>query len=98
MTTNGALRAARLVRAAGRDHLRWAGPAALLCAGTGWWLLGPATGGDGTVLGILAAGGWGLGLLPVHSDSRPTGPARRRPSAAPAPPPATEDEPQGLSR
>ncbi|MCU7822605.1 hypothetical protein [Kitasatospora sp. DSM 101779] len=70
-------RAQVLVRAAGRAHLRWVGPAALLCAAAGWWLFGPVAGGDGPALGILAAGGWGLGLLPVHTDRRLTGPARR---------------------
>ncbi|MCX5210563.1 hypothetical protein OG689_14895 [Kitasatospora sp. NBC_00240] len=50
-----------------------------------WWLLltrGP--GADGVVLGALAAGGWGLGLLPIHADPRLTGPARRS-GESPAP-------------
>ncbi|MQS14231.1 hypothetical protein F7Q99_18635 [Streptomyces kaniharaensis] len=50
-----------------------------LSAGLAWWLLAvrgqPA---DGAVLGLLAAGGWGLGLIPVHADRSATGPARRR--------------------
>ncbi|GAA2147882.1 hypothetical protein GCM10009760_39260 [Kitasatospora kazusensis] len=37
-----------------------------------WWLLldsGLRT--DGAALGLLAAGGWGLGLVPVHSNRLP---------------------------
>ncbi|MFI2612342.1 hypothetical protein [Kitasatospora sp. NPDC018619] len=48
-------------------------------AGLAWWLLvvrGQLA--DGAVLGLLAAGGWGLGLIPVHADWSATGPARRR--------------------
>ncbi|MFD8707937.1 hypothetical protein ACFV1W_36080 [Kitasatospora sp. NPDC059648] len=33
---------------------------------------------DGAVLGLLAAGGWGLGLIPVHADRNATGPVGRR--------------------
>ena len=95
-------RARMLVSAAGSAHLRWVGPAVLLCAATGWWLLGPGTGGDGAVLGILAAGGWGLGLLPVHTDRRLTGPARRsRPapaSGARQDPNPARSEREGLTR
>ncbi|MEV6207701.1 hypothetical protein [Kitasatospora sp. NPDC051914] len=75
----GTGRAGVLVRTAGSAHLGWVGPAVLLCAAAGWWLFGPGRGGGGTALGILAAGGWGLGLLPVHADRRLTGPARRPP-------------------
>ncbi|MFG2843218.1 hypothetical protein ACGF12_08590 [Kitasatospora sp. NPDC048296] len=56
---------------------RWA-PVALT-AGLGWWLV--AVRGqlaDDAVLGLLAAGGWGLGLIPVHADRNATGPVRRR--------------------
>ncbi|MFE5586727.1 hypothetical protein [Kitasatospora sp. NPDC056531] len=56
---------------------RWV-PVALT-AGLAWWLL--AVRGqlaDGAVLGLLAAGGWGLGLIPVHADRNATGPVRRR--------------------
>ncbi|MEV7603457.1 hypothetical protein AB0O91_39425 [Kitasatospora sp. NPDC089797] len=63
-----------------------------LAAGLAWWLV--AVRGqlaDGAVLGLLAAGGWGLGLIPVHADRNATGPVRRRPAAAvgrvEAPPP-----------
>ncbi|MFD9691208.1 hypothetical protein ACFXPX_33345 [Kitasatospora sp. NPDC059146] len=49
-----------------------------LAGGLAWWLV--AVRGqlaDGAVLGLLAAGGWGLGLIPVHADRNATGPARR---------------------
>ena len=101
MPTCGALRAVRLVRAAGRNHPRWTASAALLCAATGWWLTGPGTSGGGAVLGRLAAGGWGLGLLPVHSDSRLTGPVRRMPAVLPPEPqpgPAGIPPDQGRNR
>ncbi|MGW2374804.1 MULTISPECIES: hypothetical protein [Kitasatospora] len=51
----------------------------VLAAGLAWWLMavrGQLT--DGAVLGLLAAGGWGLGLIPVHADRNATGPLRRR--------------------
>lgn len=51
----------------------------LAAGGLAWWL--PAVRGqltDGAVLGLLAAGGWGLGLIPVHADRWSTGPVRRR--------------------
>ncbi|MEV7927679.1 hypothetical protein [Kitasatospora sp. NPDC088779] len=54
----------------------------ILTAGLVWWL--PAVRGqlaDGAALGLLAAGGWGLGLIPVHADRNATGP-ERRPSVA----------------
>lgn len=43
-----------------------------------WFLLPTAArpGGSGTLLALLTLGGWGLGLLPVHSDRRNQGPAR----------------------
>ncbi|WP_030246734.1 hypothetical protein [Streptomyces sp. NRRL S-350] len=57
--------------------MRWI--LAAVAAGLAWWLL--AVRGqlaDGAVLGLLAAGGWGLGLIPVHADRNATGPDRRR--------------------
>ncbi|MBV6702097.1 hypothetical protein [Kitasatospora aureofaciens] len=51
----------------------------VLSAGLAWWLLvvrGQLA--DGAVLGLLVAGGWGLGLIPVHADRSATGPVRRR--------------------
>ncbi|MEV6972853.1 hypothetical protein [Kitasatospora sp. NPDC093806] len=51
----------------------------VLAGGLGWWVL--ASRGqlpDGAVPALLAAGGWGLGLIPVHADWRATGPVRRR--------------------
>ena len=42
-----------------------------------WLLLTRGPGADGAVLGVLAAGGWSLGLLPVHADPGLTGPRRR---------------------
>ncbi|MFJ3218748.1 hypothetical protein ACIPLC_22850 [Kitasatospora sp. NPDC086801] len=50
----------------------------ILTAGLIWWFL--AVRGqlaDGAVLGLLAAGGWGLGLIPVHADRDATGPKPR---------------------
>ncbi|MFH8384866.1 hypothetical protein ACH4E7_28660 [Kitasatospora sp. NPDC018058] len=50
-----------------------------LVTGLAWWVLvvrGQLA--DGAVLGLLAAGGWGLGLIPVHADRNATGPVRRR--------------------
>jgi hypothetical protein len=55
-----------------------------------WWVLAVPVAGlvwssvvhgqpaDGAALGLLAAGGWGLGLIPVHADRNATGPAARR--------------------
>ncbi|MFB7861428.1 MULTISPECIES: hypothetical protein [unclassified Streptomyces] len=55
----------------------------LVAGGLWWWavlrlLLVP--GESGPVEGAVAAGGWGLSLLPVHvaaSSARPGGPSRR---------------------
>ncbi|MEU9046371.1 MULTISPECIES: hypothetical protein [unclassified Kitasatospora] len=58
-------------------RVRWV--LAAVAAGLAWWLLvvrGQSA--DGAVLGLLAAGGWGLGLIPVHADRNATGPAPRR--------------------
>ncbi|MFE4971949.1 hypothetical protein ACFRAR_07500 [Kitasatospora sp. NPDC056651] len=60
-----------------RHPVRWA--LAASAAGLAWWLLvvrGQLA--DGAALGLLAAGGWGLGLIPVHADWKATGPVRRR--------------------
>ncbi|GAB7180734.1 hypothetical protein ATKI12_0565 [Kitasatospora sp. Ki12] len=57
--------------------MRWI--LAAVAAGLAWWLLvvrGQLA--DGAALGLLAAGGWGLGLIPVHADRNATGPAPRR--------------------
>ncbi|MBD0690671.1 hypothetical protein BG452_31890 [Streptomyces sp. CBMA123] len=57
--------------------VRWVLP--VLVAGLACWLV--AVRGqlaDGALLGLLAAGGWGLGLIPVHADRNATGPVRRR--------------------
>ena len=56
--------------------VRWVLPV-LLAVSAGWLLLTRGLSGDGAVLGVLAAGGWSLGLLPVHADPRLTGPRRR---------------------
>ncbi|MFC8454375.1 hypothetical protein [Kitasatospora sp. NPDC057223] len=40
-------------------------------------LLTRGPGDGGAALGVLAAGGWSLGLLPVHADPGSTGPQRR---------------------
>lgn len=61
-----------------RRSLSWAG--ALVLVGVCCWLLlagGYGFGGPGATLGLLTLGGWGLGLLPVHSDRRRTGPESR---------------------
>ncbi|MFD9126211.1 hypothetical protein [Kitasatospora sp. NPDC059571] len=95
----GIPRTAMRLAAAGRRHLsRWSVPAVLLSAAglplLGWWLVGPDLAARGATLGILAAGWWGLGLVPVHSDPSRTGPARRtrtvRPPADPAGAPAAQ--------
>ncbi|WP_244178846.1 hypothetical protein [Streptomyces rubellomurinus] len=58
----------------------------VLSAGLGWWLSAVRSGlVDGAVLGLLAAGGWGLGLIPVHADRNATGPARRPRAESAAP-------------
>ncbi|MET8700427.1 hypothetical protein ACFVUH_25960 [Kitasatospora sp. NPDC058032] len=52
---------------------------AVLAGGFGWWLAdGSGHLPGGAALGLLAAGGWGLGLIPVHADWRSTGPSRQR--------------------
>ncbi|WP_170290439.1 hypothetical protein [Kitasatospora atroaurantiaca] len=51
--------------------------AGLLCALCWWLLLGSSLRTGGAALGLLAAGGWGLGLVPVHSNRLLTGPRRR---------------------
>jgi hypothetical protein len=48
-----------------------------------WWLL-PGGSGSGAVLALLTLGGWGLGVLPVHSDRQPVR-SRRRLTAQPQP-------------
>ncbi|MER7706918.1 hypothetical protein ABTX81_28965 [Kitasatospora sp. NPDC097605] len=51
----------------------------VLACGLGWWLAdGSGRLPGGAVPALLAAGGWGLGLIPVHADWRSTGPSRRR--------------------
>ncbi|MEU1421986.1 hypothetical protein [Kitasatospora sp. NPDC005751] len=42
------------------------------------WLVLRGQPADGAALGLLAAGGWGLGLIPVHADRWSTGPEPRR--------------------
>ncbi|MED7951147.1 hypothetical protein [Streptomyces sp. BE303] len=66
-----------------RLRRRWPQPVRrglpVLAGGLGWWLLAaPGQLPDGAVPVLLAAGGWGLGLIPVHADRNATGPARRR--------------------
>lgn len=79
------MRRTAVVRAGARIRFRrrWPQPVRrglpVLAGGLGWWLLaapGQLTGGAVPVL--LAAGGWGLGLIPVHADRLSTGPSRRR--------------------
>ncbi|MBD0674573.1 hypothetical protein [Streptomyces sp. CBMA156] len=73
--------------------MRWILAASV--AGIAWWLLvirGQLA--DGAALGLLAAGGWGLGLIPVHADWNATGPARRR-DAGPAGPVEAQPPPIG---
>ncbi|WP_371499518.1 hypothetical protein OG871_25175 [Kitasatospora sp. NBC_00374] len=75
-----------LRRTAGRCGPWWV---ALLLTGTALWLLtAGAAGLGGAALGMLA-GGWGLGLVPVHSNRLLTGPQRR--TAAPPQPPDPAD-------
>ncbi|MEU3566053.1 hypothetical protein [Kitasatospora sp. NPDC006786] len=90
MRTDAQTRPMARIRARARLSTRVRRPVrrllALSAAGLAWWLLvvrGQLT--DGAVLGLLAAGGWGLGLIPVHADWNATGPARR-PRAEPVAP------------
>ncbi|MFE6052458.1 hypothetical protein ACFQ6N_17015 [Kitasatospora sp. NPDC056446] len=71
------IRARALLLLRVRHPVRWVLVA--VAAGLAWWLLvvrGQLA--DGAALGLLAAGGWGLGLIPVHADRNATGPVRRR--------------------
>lgn len=62
--------------------VRWV--SAVLLGGICWWLLlSRGFGADGAVLGVLGAGGWGLGLVPVHADLGLTGPQRRTGESGP---------------
>ncbi len=94
------MRSAAAMRAGARIRLRWVRsrrrPVVLalltvLAVGFGWWLsTGAGRLPDGAMLGLLAAGGWGLGLIPVHADRWSTGPSRRRTGE---PDPRAEAEP-----
>ncbi|MEU3569281.1 hypothetical protein AB0E96_12790 [Kitasatospora sp. NPDC036755] len=82
MRTDAQTRPMARIRARARLFLRVRRPArwvlVVSVTGLAWWLLavrGQLT--HGAVLGLLAAGGWGLGLIPVHADWNATGPARR---------------------
>ncbi|MGF1431482.1 hypothetical protein [Kitasatospora sp. LaBMicrA B282] len=91
--TRPAVRALRrtvaAVRATRTGRRRWvtvALPAALTALALCWWLL-PVDGrpaGPGALPLLLTLAGWGLGVLPVHSDRRPVRP-RRRLAAQPQP-------------
>jgi hypothetical protein len=87
----------RPVAARGRPGrpLRLLGP----LAAAAWLLLvvlsmsmRPSHGSD-ALLALLTLGGWGLGVLPVHSDSRARGPVRR---SAAQPQPARSGVEAGL--
>ncbi|MEV7188369.1 hypothetical protein [Kitasatospora sp. NPDC093102] len=68
---------------------------AVFVAGLAWWLLvARGQSADGGALGLLVAGGWGLGLIPVHADWNATGPARR-PGPEPAGPVEAQPPPIG---
>jgi hypothetical protein len=67
-----------------RRAVRWTGACAALAAGALWWVavlrLVARPDGTGAWEGAVAAGGWGLGLIPLHAV--PTGGlARVRPAA-----------------
>ncbi|MFB7476659.1 hypothetical protein [Kitasatospora sp. NPDC056184] len=84
------MRSAAAMCAGARIRFRRALPVlAVLAGGLGWWLwalwAGPGRLPGGAVPVLLAAGGWGLGLIPVHADWRSTGPARRRADQSAAP-------------
>ncbi|HEY3478071.1 MAG TPA: hypothetical protein VGL02_04145, partial [Streptomyces sp.] len=68
----------RLVRRA----VRWGGVCVALAAGALWWLavlrLVARPDGTGAWEGAVAAGGWGLGLIPLHAVPK-GGLARGRP-------------------
>ncbi|MFH9355265.1 hypothetical protein [Kitasatospora sp. NPDC017646] len=67
------------VRRAAPWPARWVWVLVALTAGLVWWLVAVRGQlGDGALLGLLAAGGWGLGLIPVHADRNATGPVRGR--------------------
>ncbi|MDY0814167.1 hypothetical protein [Kitasatospora purpeofusca] len=82
------MRNAAAMRAGARIRLQWVRSRRIpmllalltvLAVGSGWRLsAGVGRLPDGAMLGLLAAGGWGLGLIPVHADRWSTGPARRR--------------------
>ncbi|MFJ9951935.1 hypothetical protein [Kitasatospora sp. NPDC091207] len=76
--TEARIRSARLVPRPVRRLLP------LLAGGLAGWLVLRGQPADGVALGLLAAGGWGLGLIPVHADRWSTGPVRRRTGEATA--------------
>ncbi|MGW2873072.1 hypothetical protein [Kitasatospora sp. NPDC001225] len=99
MRTDAQTRPMARIRARARLFLRVRRPVrwvlAASAAGLAWWLLvvrGQLT--DGAALGLLVAGGWGLGLIPVHADWNATGPARR-PRAEPTGPVEVQPPPIG---
>ncbi|WP_316527356.1 hypothetical protein [Kitasatospora brasiliensis] len=99
MPTDAQTRPMARIRARARLFLRTRSPLwwalAVPVAGFAWWLLvvrGQLA--DGAALGLLAAGGWGLGLIPVHADRNATGPARR-PRAEPVGPVEVQPPPIG---
>ncbi|WP_455358903.1 hypothetical protein [Streptomyces sp. SYSU K21746] len=58
----------------GRPAVKW--PLVLVLGGLWWWAvlrLAFVPGRAGVVEGAVAAGGWGLSLLPVHCVPRPRG-------------------------
>ncbi|RDG38250.1 hypothetical protein [Streptomyces corynorhini] len=74
---------------------RWALLPALASAGLWWWAvlrLALEPEHTGLVEGAVAAGGWGLSLLPIHVA------ASRRPAGVRAERPAGADEPPGPMR
>ncbi|MFE7528104.1 hypothetical protein ACFU7Y_20655 [Kitasatospora sp. NPDC057542] len=78
MRTDAQTRPMARIRARARPFLRVRWAVAVSVAGLAWWLLvARGQSADGAALGLLAAGGWGLGLIPVHADWNATGPARR---------------------
>jgi hypothetical protein len=82
----------RCVPASGRIGMdRCWSPAVLLVVFGGVLVLGRGLPSGDSVLGVLALGGWGLGLVPVHSSRPLTGSRRRTGEPAKAEPAAPLD-------
>lgn len=94
MRRPAAVRARARIRAGTPLVRRTRGVLLVAAAVLGWWLVAlRVPSADGAALGLLAAGGWGLGLIPVHADRRNTGPARRTGGEPPPVQPTPVEQP-----